>query len=447
MLRSLFVFAILIPGVAAALTNRFAALLLYLWFALFRPMEWVWFDLSALRPSLVLGLLLVVPSFLTGVFPNLGHPLSVGSVMFLLAGLVAQTNAVSAATGWYWLDYLFRLLLVCLLATSLISDQRRFKLTMAVIAGSFGVHAAKAGLMSLLGGGTRFGEGLAGAFVDNNGYAVGMVMILPLLLGTAQNMSRPWVKRAFYIAVPFTALAVVSTFSRGGFLALAAAGLTITLLHRRRMLAFLAVGVLAIPLALFMINQEGYLDRLQTIRTYEERNESSALSRLHFWRVAVNMALDHPLGIGFFNYDSAYDRYDFLDGEFGRRRSVHSSTFQVLAETGFAGAAIFASLFVMAFRAAFRIRRRGLRQDLAPDDRKLFVTAGNALLASMAAFLVGGSFIAMALNDLTWMTFALVASLDLISARCVAQADAVSVPAVSIPSRRRVWQPVAQPVS
>ena len=32
----------------------------------------------------------------------------------------------------------------------------------------------------------RFADGLAGAFVDNNGYALGAVMIMPLLMATAE---------------------------------------------------------------------------------------------------------------------------------------------------------------------------------------------------------------------------------------------------------------------
>src|SRR5439155_22134827 len=41
MLRSIFVIAIIVCGMAAAVVNRFAGLILYIWFALFRPQEWV----------------------------------------------------------------------------------------------------------------------------------------------------------------------------------------------------------------------------------------------------------------------------------------------------------------------------------------------------------------------------------------------------------------------
>ena len=45
MLRTFFVLAILVPGLLVSRRDRYAALLLYLWLALFRPQDWVWFDL------------------------------------------------------------------------------------------------------------------------------------------------------------------------------------------------------------------------------------------------------------------------------------------------------------------------------------------------------------------------------------------------------------------
>ena len=58
MLRSLLILAILVPGFFAALRNRYDALLMYLWFALFRPQDWLWIDITSLRLSMVLGIVL-----------------------------------------------------------------------------------------------------------------------------------------------------------------------------------------------------------------------------------------------------------------------------------------------------------------------------------------------------------------------------------------------------
>ena len=413
-MRTLLVFAILIPGVIAALMNRFAALLLYLWFALFRPQEWMWFDVTRWRLSLILGILLVGPSIVMGVFPNLTHPLSLGGLLFLVCALLGQLNAFNPAIGWMWLDFFARLLTVSLLAVTLINTGRRYFLTLLVIACSFGFHAAKAGLAVVLGFGTvRFAEGAPGAFADNNGYAVGMAMIAPLLMCCGQILERRALRLGFYTAGVLCIFGVIGTYSRGGFLAIAVGALVFAMLQRRRLLAVLVLVILAVPVGYFIQLSRGFSDRLETIQTYEEVGDASAMGRLHFWNVAVKMARDYPLGLGFFNYGSAYDAYDDSGGRFGRARSVHSSHFQVLAETGFPGAVVWVTMFSWALWVLFRIRRTAMRsQTLTPPDRRLFVSASTGLVASMVAFLVGGAFVSMALNDLTWISFALVAALD-----------------------------------
>ena len=437
-MRTIFVFAILIPGVVAALTNRFAALLLYLWFALFRPQEWMWFDVTSWRLSLMLGILLVLPAIATGVLPNLTHPLSLGGLLFLVCALLGQVHAFNSAVGWAWLDFFARLLIVTLLAVTLINTPRRYFLTLLVVAGSFGFHAAKAGLAVVLGLGTvRFGEGAAGAFADNNGYAVGMAMIAPLLMCCGQTFERRALRIGFYAAGVLCVFGVIGTFSRGGFLAMTAGAIVFAMLQRRRVLAVLLLVLLAVPVGYFVQISEGFSDRLQTINTFDEVNDASAIGRLHFWNVAIKMAKDYPLGVGLFNYESAYDAYDDSGGEFGSRRSVHSSHFQVLAETGFPGTAVWVAMFTWALWVAFRIRRKAMRTEtLNPGDRRLFVSASTGLIASMVAFLVGGAFVAMALNDLTWISFALVAALD----RLFQQATAASAPAATETLRVPVFE-------
>ena len=39
----------------------------------------------------------------------------------------------------------------------------------------------------------------------------------------------------------------------------------------------------------------------------------------------------------------------------------------------------------------------------------------------MTGFLIGGTFLSLALNDLTWLTFGMVAAVDRMSAKCLAE--------------------------
>jgi probable O-glycosylation ligase (exosortase A-associated) len=447
MLRTLFVLAILVPGLFAAVASRFLALVVYVWFAIFRPQDWMWIDIGSLRLSLVLGVLVGVPrpwmaslrnplrslDLGEAPWPNVTHPLSIGCVLLMAMALVAQINAIDSATGWLWIDYLWRVLLISLFAVGLITTTKRLTLVLAIAAGSVGFHSGIAGVMALVSGGARYNNGIGGTFSDNNAYALAIVMTIYLAVAAIQNSSERWIRWGMAVTLPGSLITLVCTYSRGGFLAMAASGFVFLILQRRRAMwfsllaPFVLVGVLFIP--------KDYTERLQTIKTYEEIGEDSALSRIHFWNVAIRMVGEHPLGIGLKNYESAYDRFDFSSGRYGHNRAVHSSYFQVLAELGYFGLFLFLAMFAGSFWIAFRVRRLVKQGKLPESDRHFFFTTSNALIASMAGFLVGGTFLSMAINDLTWLIFAVVAALDRLSRQAVlAAASAPS--AVATPERR-----------
>lgn len=434
MLRSLFVLLIFTLGFAAALRSRYAALLMYLWLALFRPQEWLWIDITGLRLSLIVGIVLLVPSLMSGLFPDVTHPLSKGMILFLGASLLAQIGAANPDVGWYWIDFTVRLFLTCMLLVTLVENASRLVTVIGVVSASLGFHAAKAGLAWLLGGGEEwFAQGFGGSFPDNNGYALATVMTMPLLMATAQNAPVAyngallvWIRRVLYIAVPLCVFTVVGTYSRGGFLALSSAALMFILLQRRRFGALVGLlSVITILLAVVPLPQR-YIDRLQSIRTYEE--DGSALGRWYFWGVGIKMGMSRPFGVGLRQYEEAYDQYDSSRGEHGEHRAVHSSPVQVFAELGFFGAAVWGTMFGYAFVICLRVRRRSRSEHLTPELQIFLFTTANALMTSMTGFLVGGAFLSAVLNEISWLTFALIAALDRISAQLCAQPVAAAVP-------------------
>jgi len=439
MLRTIAFILAMTVGISAAVWTRFGGLLFYLWFSLFRPQDWVWIDVEAFRLSLFAGALFVLPSLLSGVWPNLTHPISIGSILFLANALVAQTNAIDPATGWFWLDFLFRQVLVSLLFISIVNTPRRYTVAIAVIACSLAFHASKFGAGYLLGGGVRYDTNIGGAFGSTNEFSLAVSRVLFLLIAAAQNIAVPWVSLGMFFSVPFTVLGIISTFSRGGFLAVACATTLFLVLQRRRALAMAAVGVAAVVAYLLVPVPDSYVNRLNTITTYEEVGDRSALGRLHFWRVATLMAAAEPMGVGLRNFEANYDRFDFSGGQYGTSRSSHSVYFQVLAETGYIGAAIFLWLLGYAFWITLRVRRRA--GSLPPEARRFFFTTSNALAASLVAFAIGGAFAAEALNELNWFTFALVACLDRISRDAVAAANPSSPVVQPAKSSPADWRP------
>jgi O-antigen ligase len=242
-------------------------------------------------------------------------------------------------------------------------------------------------------------------------------MVMPLLWATAKLLpfspkAARFTKPVLWATLPLTAFFVFSTFSRSGFIALGVALLSWLSLQRRKFRTVIGVLLLIMAVVPFLPMPEGYLDRLQTIRTFEEEQESSAISRLHFWKVAMSMVAAHPLGVGLFNFEANYDDFDTTDGAWGRNRSVHNSHLQILTELGVIGFALWVFLLISSLIGCLRIRRKADAIGMDTRTGQVLWTLATAIFVSLFAFMVGGLFISMGLNDLTWLMFAAVAALE-----------------------------------
>ncbi len=441
MLRTILVLLIFGGGFAAALFSRFAALMLYTWFAFFRPQEWVWFDITSLHLSMVLALVLIVPALITGSFPVIRHTVSGCMILLVAAAFVAELVTPMPRTDWSWLSLVAKTALIDLLLISLVDTKDRLWAITMVAIGSVGFHTAKQGAVLLATGSLRVGEGVGGSFGDSNSYAVVCAMTALLFLAMAPAGRNMWQRFGLRAAGTLSLLTVIATFSRGGFLAAACGLIVLGLLRGIRLRWHLGAVVVAGALWAFMPLPDGYTDRLKSIGTYAE--DASASGRLHFWAVALNMSWNQPLGVGVENFNRTYDRYDPSEGgAFGMSRSVHNSHLQVLTEAGFLGFGVWVFMLINAVVLALRVRRRG--KSPGQTSGMLYTSMAEGMAAALVAFIVGGSFTAIAWNDFVWCMLAILAALDRVSLREI-QAGAESMspvaisPAAPVSSGAKVW--------
>ncbi len=98
---------------------------------------------------------------------------------------------------------------------------------------------------------------------DNNGVAVGMMMLLPFFVALAQTSTRRWERylhRFFIVGVVYRC---ISTYSRGGFLTAAAVGLVMLWYSPHKVRAFVLVGAMAFGVTFLM--PQSFWNRMQTI--------------------------------------------------------------------------------------------------------------------------------------------------------------------------------------
>jgi probable O-glycosylation ligase (exosortase A-associated) len=405
MLRMAFVFAIVAFGITQAMRGPFYALLFYLWIAYFRPEMWVWSDfVASLNLSLIVGVFVVIRTLFSqekirfGVGPCL-------MFIFLTQSLISTLSSSEFDYAWRYFTEFAKATVICVLIISLVTDERRLRLALLIIAISLGFEAAKQGWAQFImnPGGQNDNEVVI--LGDNNAVAVGMYMLVPIILALGRTATTRWERFGHRFAAVGVLYRAIVTYSRGGFLACGAIGLHYLLRSKRKVGALIGIAVVAgliVP-----VLPDRFWSRMDTIpESTEEIDESdnSIKGRIHFWHVAVRMANDHPLlGVGHNSFNKFYDRYDFSNGLYKRNRSVHSSWFGLLSELGYPGLLLFVVILIYAFWQCRRVRRLSKTR---PDLANLAVYA-SAIEAALLAFTVGGSFVIFHYNEMLWHTFAL----------------------------------------
>lgn len=145
---------------------------------------------------------------------------------------------------------------------------------------------------------------LLSTWFDPNFLAGYLALLVTIALGIA--VSKPFVEaRWWWAAIAIMTVAIVFTFSRSGYVALAAGAGFVTLM-RARALFFLGILVFAAIVLLVPRVQE----RVVGIRSIDE----TAQLRLVSWSNAFSVIEDHPwTGVGYNLYSYVQVKYGFLD--------------------------------------------------------------------------------------------------------------------------------------
>jgi probable O-glycosylation ligase (exosortase A-associated) len=181
-------------------------------------------------------------------------------------------------------------------------------------------------------------------------------------------------------ALLLSIVAVIVTFSRAGFLTLAALGVValVALARRRPLVALGAALLLAVSSPLI---PKGYVERLGTITNISADRTGSAQGRWNDWTAAIEIAARNPLtGVGLGQNVLA------LNQQRGATwREVHNVYLQYAVDLGLPGLGLFLWLFVSLFRTAGQVRRRALADTTLRDLGIVAVSVQAAFVAFAVA--------------------------------------------------------------
>lgn len=380
-----------VPGVAVVI------LLLHVSFEYLRPHE-IWPILGTMKLQTATTTALTVLVIILAAKGEVRWALQ-GWLLLSFLGLAVLTFPL--ATNWffaYTFAYDLTLILVGYFAiTRILCDERNLRRFLVLLVGIH-IYLAITGIRGyaerdFTDSGYRSTGVVGGSFLgDENDVALALNIALPLalyLFRQAHTLPRRllWGLGAVVILVT-----IVFTFSRGGFIGLAAMAVFGIVTSSKRGKTF---GVLALATMLVIaVAPDQYWERMKTI---ENTDEGTAEIRRYYWAAARRMFLDSPMiwGVGGGNFGVLLPEY-IIDLPADRRpnqwgRVAHSLYFELLAEFGLLGVFLIGTILILNVRDLNRVIARSRHGSCSVSVQQL----ARCVRLSWVGFLLSATFLSV----------------------------------------------------
>jgi len=243
-----------------------------------------------------------------------------------------------------------------------------------------------------------------GSYGNPNAFAQVLVVVVVLALDRVWHEKHALLRIAAGWALAAGLLAILFTYSRGGFLALFFALGVFLIQHRPGFMPLLLTAFLALGVIQFL--PATYTDRISSLTQFvslqnDQVTDPSFRGRLSENTAAVQMFLDHPwMGIGIGNYSINYQDYSRDIGLDPRRtnRNPASLYLELLSEQGIVGTVIFFGLLYIVFAGLWSAKARFNLVGLQGEG---YISA--ALFAGLAGYMFSALFKNSAYSNAFWV--------------------------------------------
>ena len=424
-MRGILLFLIIIGSLPYCLSRPWIGVLMFSWISYMNPHRYAWGPIRTFPVALVVALITLIGLALTKDRSRLTRdPATLLMAALWVLFVFTTFFAFNPQWAWYELNQVSKILLMVFVTIVLINDATKLRYLLLVIALSIGLIGLKGGIWAIASGGTNRVYGPDGSFLaDNNDIALALNMALPLLLYLSKDEPRNWLRWLLRACFGMSIVAIIFTYSRGGFVAMVLLGFMLLIKAKYKSLAVMTL--LAGLLLLSPLIPQQWNNRMDTINQGEE--DRSAHGRVNAWRTGLNIALDRPFtGGGFKTWTpQVFARYS---PEPWNIRDVHSNYFEMLGEQGFIGFGLYVTLLFHCLTTLSRLKWQILRD----PSLKWAQYYPDMLQASIIAYMVGGAFLGRAYFD---FFYHLVAA-KIILKRLVLQHVTTSQQSAPVPGRK-----------
>lgn len=419
-MRDVMMLGAMLVLVPLAFAKPFNAYLLWGWTALLSPTFYLYGFMQGLRYNLIFAVI-ALGFWMLGKLDMKGK-FTANSTSVLLTIFTIHVT-ISATIGydgnwWNWIIYegFIKSVVFALMIPVFVTTRLRLHALVLIVCLALGFHGVVEGLKVVATAGSHKVRGIPTTMMsDNNHFAVGMCMVMPILVYMMLNLKDRLARFAAMAALGLTVLSVMGTSSRGGFLCLAVLAIWYALTSRRKVLGGFVVVALAF-LAL-QLAPDSWFERMESIKSAEQ--DTSFMARVIAWKISAAIGLANPVfGGGLHAVQSAPIWHEFMyRTEFlsfirtpaaeGYARAAHSIYFEIFGDLGVLGFALFVGLIINAFMTARKIRRLvGNRPELlwARD-------LSDGLKLAIVAYCVGGAGVSLGYLDLFYVLIMLIEAL------------------------------------
>ena len=417
-MRDLLLVAFLLVAIYYSFRKPFIGVAAWIWIALTAPPAWAFGVSRHFRLNLTIVMVTALAYFVYKNKPKFQFtPIHFWVTAFCFWMLVSTIFNLRIDSGYAWSKYIEFVKVVTLFYFITLTVDKRLHVDTIVwaIVLSISAYAGMEAVKFVMSGGGHRIVGKAGIIADRNDLAVAINMCLPLVLYLWSVTKHKYIKLGLLFLALLNVVAIMGTYSRGGFV-----GLIILLfamwLRSNRKLVYALLAFIMLPM-LYANAPQDWKERQSTVES-AATEDGSFIGRLWAWKIATLIAIDNPMTGGGFKATTdpvLWQSYAPFTPNFGpvdtpdipvdlKPKAAHNIYFQVLGSAGFFGLFIFLMMGLSAYLSCLKCSKKAKKENA--EWRK---NLSSAITLSIVGFGVTGINVSLAYFELVYALLAIVA--------------------------------------
>ena len=419
-MRDLLLVAFLLIAIYYSFKKPYIGVAAWIWIALMAPANWTYGFSNSFR----LNLTIVIVVALSYIFAKNKEKMQFTKIhfwvfLFLFWMFISTLFNLRIDSDYAWFKFteFTKVIALFFFITLTVKTEKAINTIVWAIVLSISAYSAMEATKFILSLGSYRVVGKAGIIADRNDLAVAINMCLPLVYYLWSVTKHKNLKLGLLVLAFLNVVAIIGTYSRGGFVGLSVLVFAMWLKSNRKML-FVLLAVIILPI-MYSFAPAEWKERQATVQTASTQ-DSSFIGRLWAWKIATLIAIDNPLTGGGFKATTdplLWRLYANETPEFGfvdtppipatlTPKAAHNIYFQVLGSSGFVGLSIFLFMLLRAY-----IDCRNNIKVAQQYNQKWVTDLSKAISLALIAYGITGLNVSLAYFELVYSLLALVSVL------------------------------------